>query len=366
VLGSCYAFLNAAIQGNARLLQTMTGPAGRKIALGGVGLGVMMALMGQLMMGGGDGADDEWKKMPEFVKERNIIIPPSRTQYVTIPMLQGFHVLPNLGRKMVDAAFHDDPTVSRAKYVGEMVAIALNANNLFGGSDNMMQMFTPIWSEPAIALATDKDWMGKSIFKEVRDILPTPGHARVKDATALPYRWAARGINAATGGSEWEQGAISPTPEAIQYLVEQAFGGVLREANKLGATATAAATGEELASHQWFLAGRVYGNTTGMNGQSGTYYDNTKRINVALAEVEARVERGENVDVVLKDVPLAKAAGVEKLADKRVSELTKLRRKVQAGDASDKKDQVKAINKAIEGSMRLLNQAVSDVVKQPS
>ncbi|GAB2806358.1 hypothetical protein GCM10027276_03770 [Comamonas piscis] len=367
VLGSHYAFLNAAIQGNARLLQTMTGPAGRKIALGGVGLGVMMAMMGQLMMGGGDGADDEWKKIPEFVKERNIIIPLSRTQYVTIPMPLGFHVLPNLGRKMVDAAFHNDPTVSRAKYVGDMAAIALNAYNPFGGSDNMMQMFTPTWADPAIALATNKDWMGKSIFKEVRDINhPTPGHARVKDATALPYRWAARGINAVTGGSEWEQGAISPTPEAIQYLVEQAFGGVLREANKLGATATAAATGEELAPHQWFLAGRVYGNTTGMNGQSGTYYDNAKRINVALAEAKARVERGENVDAVLKDVPLAKAASVEKLADKRVSELTKLRRKVQASDLPDKKDQVKAINKEIEGTMRLLNQAVAEVVKQPS
>lgn len=367
VLGNHFAFLNAAIQGNARLLQTMTGPAGHKIAVGGVGLGVMMALMGQLMMGGGDGADDEWKKIPEFVKERNIIIPLSRTQYVTIPMPLGFHVLPNLGRKMVDAAFHNDPTVSRAKYVGDMAAIALNAYNPFGGSDNMMQMLTPTWFDPAIALASNKDWMGKSIFKEVRDINhPTPGHARVKDSTALPYRWAARGINAATGGSEWEQGAISPTPEAIQYLVEQAFGGVLREANKLGATATAAATGEELAPHQWFLAGRVYGNTTGMNGQSGTYYDNAKRINVALAEAKARVERGESVDAVLKDVPLAKAAGVEKLADKRVSDLTKLRRKVQASDAPDKKDQVKAINKEIEGTMRLLNQAVADVVKQPS
>ncbi|WP_148293174.1 LPD38 domain-containing protein [Comamonas sp. B-9] len=198
---------------------------------------------------------------------------------------------------------------------------------------------------------------------------PSQQELVAKRATAdqtVPYRWAARGINAATGGSEWEQGAISPTPEAIQYLVEQAFGGVLREANKLGATATAAATGEELAPHQWFLAGRVYGNTTGMNGQSDTYYDNTKRINVALAEAKARVERGENVDAVLKEVPLAKAAGVEKLADKRVAELTKLRRKVQASDLPDKKDQVKAINKEIESTMRLLNQAVAEVVKQPS
>lgn len=367
VLGSHYAFLNAAIQGNARLLQTMKGPAGRKIAVGGVGLGVMMGLMGQLMMGGGDGADDEWKKIPEFVKERNIIIPLSRTQYVTIPMPLGFHVLPNLGRKMVDAAFHNDPTVSRAKYLGDMAAIALNAYNPFGGADNVMQMFTPTWADPAIALATNKDWMGKSIFKEVRDINhPTPGHTRVKDSTALPYRWAARGINAITGGSEWEQGAISPTPEAIQYLMEQAFGGVLREANKLGATATSAVTGEELAPNQWFLLGRLYGNTTGINGQSSAYHENVKRINVGWDEAKTRVDRGEDADAVLKEVPLAKAHGVEKAADKRVTELTKLRRKVQASEAPDKKEQVKAINKEIEVTMRLLNQAVADVLEQAS
>lgn len=41
-------------------------------------------------------------------------------------------------------------------------------------------------------------------------------------------------------------------------------------------------------------------------------------------------------------------------------------RQLHAGDAPDKKDQVKAINKEIESTMRLLNQAVAEVVKQPS
>lgn len=44
----------------------------------------------------------------------------------------------------------------------------------------------------------------------------------------------------------------------------------------------------------------------------------------------------------------------------------KLCRKVQASDLPDKKDQVKAINNEIESTMRLLNQAVAEVVKQPS
>ena len=191
---------------------------------------------------------------------------------------------------------------------------------------------------------------------------PTPGASRVKDSTAEPYRWLATFANAVTGGNEWRSGAASPTPEAIEYLVEQITGGVGREANKAVAMATSAFTGEELAPHQVVLAGRLYGNTRGANGQSNAYYENLKRIHISENEFKARVQRGEDVDAVLADVPLAKAHDSAKALDKKISDLRKFRRAVQAGDAPDKRDQVKAINLEIELSMRLLNQASDDVL----
>lgn len=76
-------------------------------------------------------------------------------------------------------------------------------------------------------------------------------------------------------------------------MVEQITGGVGRELNKAAAMTTFAFTGEELAPHQIVLAGRLYGNTRGANGQGNAYYENLKRINISENEFKARGQRGE-------------------------------------------------------------------------
>ena len=81
-LGALYAFFNAAVQGTARMAQTLSGPAGKKIMLGGVLAGAASAMAGIAAMGGGDGEDDEWSKIPEFIKERSLIIPPVQQRQV--------------------------------------------------------------------------------------------------------------------------------------------------------------------------------------------------------------------------------------------------------------------------------------------
>lgn len=364
VLGHHYAFMNAAIQGNKRLLETLAGPTGRKVMIGGVLLGMMSGMAGTLMMGGG-GADDEWKKIPEFTKERSLIIPwPwSREDYVAIPLPLGFHVFPNIGRKMVEFAMHDDPTKNRGSHLVDLALIALNAYNPLGGSENISQMLTPTWLDPVVALWTNTDWTGKSIYREDRSQQdPKPGFTRAKDSTAAPYRWLAELANSATGGNEWRPGAFSPTPEAIEYLVEQFTGGVGRELNKVGAMSTAAVTGEELAPHQLVLVGRIYGNTRGANGESTTYYENIRRINTSSSEAKGRSERGEDVGVILEDVPLAKLDGAAGVFDKRVSDLVKARRRIQASDNPNKRELVKEINQEIEASMYQLNKAVEETL----
>ena len=365
VAGAHFAFLNAAIQGNKRMLETLAGPAGRKIMMGGVALGMVSAMAGYLMMGGGDGADDEWKKIPDFVKERSIIIPLGRQDYVAIPLPLGFHVFPNIGRTIVEIAVHDDPTKSRMGHVLDMAVLAMDAYNPLGGSSNLGQLVSPTWLDPTVALWQNKDWTGREIYREDRSSKdPKPGAARAKDSTAAPFRWVATAANAATGGNEWRPGYFSPTPEAIEYLFAQITGGVGREASKVVGMATAAWTGEELAAHQLVLVGRVYGNSRGVNGQSAGYYENVKRINVSMAEAKGRVERGEDVDAVLLDVPLARLDGAAGLVDKHISNLVKARRRIQASDAPNKRELVKEVNAEIEASMHRLNQATAEVLRQ--
>lgn len=364
VAGSYFAFFNAAIQGTARMAETLAGPAGKKVITGGVALGMLSAMAGMMMMGGDD---DEWGKIPEFIKERSIIIPLSHEDYVAIPMPLGFHVFPNIGRKIVEIATHDDPTTSRLKYLGDLAMSAIDAFSPVGGADDVGQMVTPTPFDPVIALWRNKDWTGKSIYREPRSSLdPTPGHARAKDSATQPSRWVSRVINAATGGNEWRPGALSPSPDAIDYLFGQLTGGVGRELVKLGKMVASAATGEELAPHQIVVAGRFYGNTRGANGQSERYYENLKRLNEDMAEAKGRVGEGEDADAVLADLPLAPLAGPAKQVDKRISDLRKYRRQIQASDDTDRMEKVKAINREIEDLMARLNRAVRQELKSGS
>ena len=69
----------------------------------------------------------------------------------------------------------------------------------------------------------------------------TPGHALARDTASLPALWLAEGINYLTGGTRHVRGALSPTPDQIDYLVGQVTGGVGREATK--ATISASSSG---------------------------------------------------------------------------------------------------------------------------
>lgn len=364
VVGSYYAFMNAAIQGNVRMFETLVGRRGVQIMVGGVLLGMASAMAGHLVMGG-DGADDEWERVPEFVKERSIVIPLGPKDYVSIPMPLGYHVFPNIGRKLVEMGLNNDPHKSRMSRVGELALIAVNAYNPLGGSENLLQMVTPTPFDPVAALVENRDWTGKTIYKEQRSSLdPKPGHAMAKDSTSQPARWVARVINAATGGNEWRPGSWSPNPDAIEYLFGQFTGGVGRELAKVGNVLRSAATGDELAAHQIPLFGRMYGNTRGINGQSESFYSNVQRINVAMAEAKGRVERGEDAHAVLQDVPLAPLDTAAALVEKRVRDLAKMRAQLQKSDDPERIEKVKEVNAEIEATMYRLNNAVAEKLRR--
>ncbi|MFM7255127.1 MAG: LPD38 domain-containing protein, partial [Betaproteobacteria bacterium] len=271
-IGALYAFFNASIQGTARMAQTLTGPLGRKILLGGVSLGAVNALIGMAAMGGGgegggqgeDAADDNWAKIPEFVKEKNLIVPLSATDYLALPMPLGFHVLPNLGRlavEMMRAGRDHTP----GRQLAKLLQVTLDAFNPMGGSQSLSQLVTPTVADPAVALAQNLDWTGRPIYRENTNPLdPQPGSALTKDAATPWSKAIAEALNRISGGTRYQPGALSPTPDQLDYLIGQLTGGVGREIGKLAQTASAPFTGEELPAHKIPLIGRLYGSTRGV------------------------------------------------------------------------------------------------------
>jgi hypothetical protein len=215
--GALYAFFNASAQGSARIAQTLAGPAGRKILGGALTLGVLQAVA---LAAAGFGDDEP----PEFIKDKNLVIPTGDGKYITIPMPLGFNIIPSFSRMMTEVTFYGKGNQAK-KIVGWMNGAFGSLNPLGGGV--AAQTIFPSAVDPIIALLQNKDAFGRRIYKEdISGLTPTAGYLRTKE-TATPWaKGLAEFMNMATGGTQFKQGIISPTPDQIDYLIGQATGGI--------------------------------------------------------------------------------------------------------------------------------------------
>ena len=356
--GALYAFFNASVQGTSRILQTMAKvdngklvitPLGKKIIRGGLLLGVIQAVMFAAA-----GYDDE--NPPQFVREKNIVIPLLNGKYLTVPMPLGFNLIPNLSRNITEWAmsgFKDTP-----KRIISLTEAVLTGLNPFGGGFSA-QTLVPTVIDPVIALAENKDAFGRRIAKEDFSTLrETPGYLRTKD-TATPWsKGISEFLNYASGGTKYMKGAFSPTPDQIDYLIGQATGGVGREVGKIAQTITSAATGEELPSTKIPLVSRFYGDTEESASQRNKYFTNLSRINAYAAEIKGRREHPGTGTVTefIKDVPEARLVPLATSTYSAIQKLEKFKR--QAIERDLPKERVRNIEKLIQERMKQFNKRV--------
>lgn len=357
-MGAMYAFFNAAVQGMARMVQTLKGPKGRALMLGGVGLGVANTLLGSLVMGGGDDKDDEWERIPEFIKSTSIVIPTSPTTYVAIPMPLGFNMFPNLGRIATEWAMGIGNKGGGERSL-EMLGAIIDAFNPLGGGGNIPQILAPTVLDPALALLQNRDWKNQPVFQEdFNSMDPTPGHQRVKESASAFSRAAAKGINSATGGTDYMPGAWSPTPDQLDFVIGQITGGVGRESLKLMQAVGAQFTGDELPAHKVPLVGRFSGSTTGPSGGAGQFYDNIRRLNTLENELIGRNRAGEDTTSLYRENPETALIPEGKMAYNQVSRLRKDRIREREEKRDGYQDVIKSIDADIDLYMRELNRSM--------
>jgi hypothetical protein len=344
-MGAWYAFFNAAVRGTARMAQTLRGPAGKRIFFGGLLIGSVQALM--LALAGFD--EDE---PPDFIKDRNFVIPLPNGKYITIPMPLGYNVIPATSRIITEWALsggRDTP-----KRVAHFFELFLDAFNPIGNAGFSMQTFAPTIFDPGVALFENRDWTGKPIAqKDISSLDPTPGYTRAKETASWFSKQLSEFLNLATGGTDYKPGVFSPTPDQIDYLVGVAFGGVGREALKVEQTLTAGVTGEELPPYKIPLVGRFYGDTTSQAAQRSKFYDNMIELNKHENEIKGRRKDRKNVGEYTRENPEAMLFGVANNVERQVRSLRKQRERLLEKDAP--REDVQKIEKKITDVMIKFN-----------
>lgn len=345
-LGAFYAFFNASMQGTFRTVETLSSDKGKQIMAGGVALGAITTLLGIAAMG-----DDEWEKIPEFVRERSLIIPTGKKSYVAIPMPLGFHLLPNIGRKFIESFLGSDRVKPQQRLLS-LAGSTVGAFNPLGGSD-ISGAIMPTVMDPALALWRNKDWTGKPVYREdYNSLKPTPGFTRTKDSATWGSKATAELINKATGGTDAKQGLWSPTPDQIDYLIGQIAGGTGREIMKAEQVVESAFTGEELPTYKVPLVGRLIGSTGDGAVEATAYYDNLKRLNEHEAEIKYLKENGNAREVIsyTQDNPEVKMLGFAANVEKTIDRMKKQRRVLISRGGNSK-----VIDQAINAQMKKLN-----------
>lgn len=356
--GAVYAFFNAAMQGTARIGQTLfdmeggdiktirLSSVGKKVVYGGVLLGVMQALA--LSAAGFDDEDP-----PEFLRERSLIIPTGGKTYISIPMPLGLHVIPGLGRHATEFALSGfSKPAERAVSVVGMFADAFNP---IGNAGLSMQTVAPTALDPFAALSENRDWTGKPIARTSFN-KAEPGHNQWKDTATGFSKTIAEAINWLSGGNEYVAGAFSPTPDQIDYLIAQVGGGVAREVSKVMQTGSSITSGEELPTYKMPLLGRFVGSANGQASQGSAFYANLNKLNALETEIKGLRKDGkyEEAAALVRERPESSLIAFANKAERDVQKLRRDKRELIANDAG--RDAVRAKEDQITSVMTRLNE----------
>jgi hypothetical protein len=360
--GALFAFFNASMQGTARIGETLftmnngniktlrLNGLGKKIVGGGILLGSMQAMA--LSLAGFD--DDE---PPEFIRERNFILPIGGKKYLTLPMPLGFHAIPNIGR--ITTEFALGGFKKPGDHVLKLLGVFADAFNPMGNSGLSVQTIAPTPIDPLVALGENRDWTGQPISREdYNKLSPTPGFTRSKDVSSDISRLLAEAINYLSGGTKYTPGKLSPTADQIDYLAGQVTGGVGREAAKISQTTKAVSTGEELPPHKIPLVGRFYGDTDTQSSQGAKFYANLKKLNEVEAELKGRIKDRIPATEYRSSHPELRLVPLANRVESSVSELRTLKRKLIEKDAP--KEKIKNIETRITVLMKRLNDRVRE------
>ncbi|WP_417518847.1 LPD38 domain-containing protein [Marinobacter sp.] len=355
-MNALYMFANASVQGTANFVRTLgrlNGQKGdklwsrfntaQKIAAGMAVGGFALSMLNRLVAGEDDDGENWWDKVPDYVKERNIVIMKSLYggepgEYWTIPLPYGYNIFPLAGLSLEHLAFSSQ---SAGKIATNLTLGALGSFSPIGFEDSdelhglIGKNIAPTVLKPIVSIGMNENFMGGPLYKENFPFgTPKPDSALSFRSTPQFYKELAKGLNSATGGSDYRSGAVDLSPDVMDYLVGYYGGGAYDFfTNRTPNFATKWLQGVELEEREVPFLRKLHGRVLPYEDQS-KFYDRRDEINQLKAERNA-LTGPERVRFLRDHGNKLRLDGVMKATEKRLQLLRKKRDRIEAqGDLS--------------------------------
>jgi hypothetical protein len=296
LMSSLWLFANPAIQGTRQVAKLAFSKKGAAFTGALVTLGYMVAMMAA----GATGDDDEpyWDKPDaQDTKLKALLFFDAEGNQYKIPMAYGWGFFVNVGYAIAD--------IQRGKSIGS--AASFLTNSVFqhfsplGTADNMASFFGPTLLDPVIAIATNKTERGRPLMPDSPEDRASPDSDRYFSSSRGTYtQRATEWLNEFTGGSSAVPGAISVSPETVNYVRNFVLGGagsfVADAASSIYLTATlGGATAVE--KNKVPILKNFY-RTKDIRGEQAAFFENSREATQALNEAKAYWGKPDNSTAV--------------------------------------------------------------------
>lgn len=384
MMNALYMFANASVQGTANFVRTLgrlNGVKGdpiwsrmhtaQKIAVGMAVGGFALSMLNRLVAGEDDDEVNWWDKVPDYIKERNIVIMKSLVggepgEYWTIPLPYGYNIFPVLGTQMEHMAFSESQSAGKAATNIIMAALGSFSPIGFEQSEEIYGVVAKnIWPtilRPVASISLNENFMGGPIYKENFPFgTQKPDSALYFRSTPEVFKGLAEGLNDATGGSEFRSGAVDLSPDIMQFLVGYYGGGAYdfftsRTPNLL----TKLATGVELEDREVPFWRKVNGKVLPYEDQS-IFYDRRNEIQ-QLAD-ERKNLRGRDRIQFSKDYrEKLRLQGILKSTEDRLKMLRKQRDRIEVMDlsAAEEDEKLQRVEKQMKRAIDQFNKRYNE------
>ncbi len=240
-LNALYMFANASIQGSMNFARTMIGLKGKKgdpvwqrlntaqkVATGLVMGSFAIAMLNRAAAGEDDDGENWYDKVPDYVKERNLVIMKSvfggdqDGSYWTIPLPYGYNIFHVLGNS-VEATTNGNTGIGEA--ATDLTLAALGSFSPIGFQESqsltgtIVRNITPTLGKPLVDIGFNENFMGTSIYNENFPFgTPKPESQLGRRSTPEGYKAIAEFLNDVSGGSQWRSGYIDINPDVMRYM----------------------------------------------------------------------------------------------------------------------------------------------------
>ncbi|MET4187627.1 hypothetical protein ABIB86_000424 [Bradyrhizobium sp. JR1.7] len=322
-ISALYMFANAGVQGIARMTTAL---GHRRVwqAVGALAAAAALSTLYSILASDTDEAGvSDYMKIPSWDRDKNLVFMMGGHRYLKVPLPYGFSPFAVIGSHAVSVAMGKEKPGKAASAIMDSI---LSAFNPLGEESSTWMDIIPSALRPAFHIEFNRDWTGKPLYPEQdknRGVRPDSSQA-FKSNSAFSKE-AAKDLNAWSGGSSYQPGAIDVHPASIDHVLQAVTGGVGRFAKGIADTLYNTATGGEWQPEKTPILRRFVGKV-GPEADRALYYEQRQEAlddKAGINSARKDLKGGTNTDEArqfLSEAPTTKAS-IFKSADERIKGL---------------------------------------------